>query len=119
MNNPNDSRGWPRVLALVSGIAAVFVAAAVAMGPKSSEQSLAEPPRQETEERPSLRPAAATTTPAVADTTDEVRFRRVSRHRQAVESLRRGIGAFEACGGEHLHRAVGAADPPFHGRAFG
>ena len=71
MNNPNDSRGWPRVLALVSGIAAVFVAAAVAMGPKSSEQSLAEPPRQETEERPSLRPAAATTTPAVADTTDE------------------------------------------------
>ena len=32
----------PRVLALVSGIAAVFVAAAVAMGPKSTEQSLAE-----------------------------------------------------------------------------
>ena len=69
MNNPNDSRGWPRVLTLVSGVAAVFVAVAVVVVPKISEPSLAEAPQHEVEESSSLRPAAAMMT---ADMADEV-----------------------------------------------
>ena len=72
MNNANDSRGWPRMLALVGGIAAIFVAAAVAMGPKSSEPTPPEPNQERAVARPTLRTAAATSVPATADGTDKL-----------------------------------------------
>jgi serine protease Do len=72
MNNSNESRGWPRMLALVSIIAAVFVAAAVAMGPKSSETTLPAPSQERAEARPALHTAAAKLEPATTDDADHL-----------------------------------------------